>query len=127
MRNFIASLIAILIVLCVWIGFSVYSSGMSDSLQAQTAQLVTSSINKGDWISAEKDYQQLSAMWNEYRKAASVFLDSKDINEIDSTMDKAYLYMQAEDISNSSGEFSYLKDKFKFLHQNDTVTFANIF
>ena len=127
MRNFIVSLIAILIVLCVWTCFSIYSSGMSDKLQAQTAQLVTASINKGDWVSAEKEYRQLYGMWKQYRKAASVFLDSRDINEIDSTMDKAYLYMQAEDISNSSGEFSYLGDKFKFLHQNDTVTFANIF
>ncbi len=127
MRNFIVSLIAILIVLCVWTCFSIYSSGMSDKLQAQTSQLVSTSINKGDWVSAEKEYRQLHGMWKQYRKAASVFLDSRDINEIDSTMDKAYLYMQAEDISNSSGEFSYLGDKFKFLHQNDTVTFANIF
>ena len=127
MRNFIISLISILLVLCLWAGFSIYSSNMSESLQSQCQQLITASINKGDWASAEKDYNKLSEMWHDYRKTASVFLDSKDINEIDSTMDKAHLYMLAEDISNSSGEFSYLKDKFRFLHQNDTVTITNIF
>lgn len=127
MRNFIISLVSILLILCLWAGFSIYSAKMSDALQAQSQHLITSSINKGDWTSAESDYNKLRETWDEYRKAASVFLDSKDINEIDSTMDKAYLYMQAEDISNSSGEFSYLKDKFKFLHQNDSVSLANIF
>ena len=127
MRNFIISMISILIVLCLWTGFTIYSASKSQALQAQAQLLITSSINKGNWISAEKDYIKLTEMWHDYRKVASIFLDAKDINEIDSTMDKAYLYMQAKDISNSSGEFSYLKDKFRFLHQNDTVTFTNIF
>lgn len=127
MRNFIVSLIFITIVFCLWAGFSLYSSKMTDALQAQSQELIASSINKGDWDSAEEDYKQLSRMWHKYKKTASIFLDSKDINDIDSTMDKAYLYMKAEDISNSSGEFSYIKDKFKFLYTNDTLSFSNIF
>lgn len=127
MRNFIISLICLLVTLCSWTAFSVYSAKTTDVLQAQSHHLVYSSINNGDWTSAEKDYLRLSKTWNKYKSAAVFFLDSREINEIECTMDKAYLYMKAQDISNSSGEFSSLKDKFKFLHQNDSVTLSNIF
>jgi len=127
MRNFIISLVCLMIMLFSWTAFSIYSSKMTNTLQVQSHHLIYSSIEKGDWTSAYNDYNKLSETWHKYKKAAAIFLDSKDINEIDSTMDKAYLYMKAEDISNSSGEFSYLKDKFKFIHQNDSITFTNIF
>ena len=127
MRNFIISLVFLLIVVCVWAGFSVYSQKATDALQAQSQKLIAASIAKEDWDSAEADFRQLSKMWHKYRKTASIFLDSKDINEIDSTMDKAHLYMKAHDVSNSTGEFSYLKDKFRFLHHNDKVTLTNVF
>lgn len=127
MRNFIISLISLLIILCLWAGFSHYSSETTKILQGQAHKLIVSSINKEDWISAEKDYKQLLQTWNSYKKTASIFLDARDINEIDSTLDKAHLYMEAEDVSNSSGEFSYLKDKFKFLYTNDSISLSNIF
>lgn len=127
MRNFIVSMISLLIVISLWVGFSVYSGKMTDALQTQSQKLITSSISREDWASAETDYRQLSELWHRYKKTASIFLDAKDINEIDSTMDKAYLYMKAQDVSNSTGEFSYLKDKFQFLYQNDTLSFSNVF
>ena len=127
MRNFIISLICTLAVLAAWGGFHSYSAEMTDDLQAKSNELIFSSIEKEDWISAEEDYMELSQLWHRYRRPASVFLDARDINEIDSIMDKAYLYMKAEDVSNSSGEFCYLKDKFKALSESDTVSLANIF
>ena len=127
MRNFIVSMISLLIVISLWAGFSVYSGKMTEALQTQSQKLITSSISREDWASAEADYRQLSELWHRYKKTASIFLDAKDINEIDSTMDKAYLYMEAQDVSNSTGEFSYLKDKFRFLYQNDTLSLSNVF
>lgn len=127
MRNFLISLICLLIVLLLWTGFFMYSHKMSTLLQTQSDTLVYGAINKGDWESASADYATLLRTWHQYRITASLFLDAKDINEIDSTMDKAHLYMKAHDISNSSGEFSYLKDKFKFIHQNETPNLSNIF
>lgn len=127
MRNFIVALISLLIILSAWAVFSLYSEKLTSDLQEQSHKLITTSISNQDWVSAEVDYRQLSEMWQKYKRTASIFLDAKDINEIDSTMDKAYLYMQAKDVSNSTGEFSYLKDKFNFLYKNDTVSFANIF
>lgn len=127
MRNFMISLTCLLIVLCLWAGFAYYSGKTTGALQVQSDQLINSSIRNENWESAEDDYRQLSEMWHRYKRIASIFLDAKDINEIDSTMDKAHLYMEAKDISNSTGEFSYLKNKFRFLYQNDTVSLPNIF
>lgn len=126
MRNFIISLISLLIILCLWTGFSHYSSETTRELQTQTHKLIASIYNE-DWVPAEKDYRQLLQIWDNYKKTASIFLDGKDLNEIDSTLDKAHLYMEAEDVSNSSGEFSYLKDKFRFLYTNDSLSLSNIF
>lgn len=127
MRNFIVSLICLVIILCLWCGFSLYSKNTTNALQSQTQTLITDSINRQDWESAEREYVHLLKTWEQYKKYASIFLDSKDINEIDSTLDKAHLYMKAEDVSNSTGEFSYLRDKFSFLYKNDSLSFSNIF
>ena len=127
MRNFIISLICLLILIFTWIGFSFYSSNAIAMIQEQTDVLISDSIRAADWTSAETEYGKLCSMWNQYKKAGSIFLDTRDINEIDSVLEKAYFYMKAHDISNSSGEFSYLKDKFGFIHQNETITFSNIF
>ncbi len=127
MRNFIISTISLLVILCLWRGFSLYSYKTTHPRPVQAQELIVSSINKKDWDSAEENYRQLLQMWDKYKRKASLFLDSKDINEIDSTMGKAYLYMKAKDVSNSSGEFSYLKDKFKLLYTNDSILLSNIF
>ena len=127
MRNFIVSLISLLIVFCLWGAFSLYSEKATNELQIQSQQLINSSIKSENWALAEEDYGQLFKMWTRYKKFASLFLDAKDINEIDSTMDKAHLYMQAKDVSNSTGEFSYLRDKLGFLYTNDSVSLSNIF
>ena len=127
MRNFIVSLFSLLIILCLWGSFSLYSEKVTGDLQAQSQTLINTSISSEDWDSAETDYRQLSETWHKYKRTASFFLDAKDINEIDSTMDKAYLYMKAKDVSNSTAEFSYLKEKFRFMYQNDTLSLHNIF
>lgn len=126
MRNFLASLICLSIILSIWGVFTVYSGNMSEALQAQSEKLISGPVQENNWTSAENEYNKLNELWTSYKKHAAIFLDSKEINEIDCTLGKAHLYLKAEDVSNSTGEFSYLKDKFKALHKNDTVTFSNI-
>lgn len=127
MRNFVISLICLCVLLGIWGCFSVYSSRISEEMQLQSEVLIEEAIKQSDWNAAEEDFRKLSAMWDEYKIPASFFIDLKDINEIDCTLSKAHLYIEAEDISNSSGEISYLKDKFKLLHRNDSLLLTNIF
>ena len=48
------------------------------------------------------------------------------LNEVDSTICKAYYYIQMEDDSNASGEVSALQYQLMYLHENQKPTLANI-
>ncbi len=127
MRNFIISLICISVLLCSWTAFAIYSNKTLHDCQIISSKMINDSIPNEQWDAADKDFKQLIKVWNKYKPAAHFFLDSKDINEIDCTLKKAHLYMHAYDISNSTGEIAYVRDKFKMLYNNDSPTIFNIF
>jgi hypothetical protein len=117
----------IIIILIAWTGFTLFSSEITEDCTFYASTLATQTIPSGNWTYAEKQFDTLCKQWHRYKKIAYYFLDAKEINDIDGTLQKAHLYMQAHDISNASGEMVYLKNRIHNLHQNDTIMIRNIF
>ena len=61
------------------------------------------------------------------RKEGCFFLDTQTINEIDYSMAKSVKYVNAEDVSNASGELSAMLEQLTFLCSNDEVNWGNVF
>lgn len=74
----------------------------------------------------KKEFEEVSDQWDHYKKTAVCFLSTEALNEVDSTICKAYYYIQMEDDSNASGEVSALQYQLMYLHENQKPTLANI-
>lgn len=127
MRNFIISLICIMFVFSAWLGFSSFSSYCSQQCISHAGKLISVYISSEDWDGASSQMDLLMESWDDYKKVAYFFLDAREINEIESALNKTSLYIEAHDISNSNGEISYLTEKIRYLHQSDLLLLHNIF
>ena len=83
-------------------------------------------VTQNDWENAKKGFEEVSDQWDHYKKTAVCFLSTEALNEVDSTICKAYYYIQMEDDSNASGEVSALQYQLMYLHENQKPTLANI-
>ncbi len=126
MRNFLISAVCLALLIGVWGIFDFYSNGKIEGYQTQIDNTVISAVEAGRWDEAASAFSLFSDDWRGYRKAASFFLDTQDLNEADCTIEKTAYYIQAEDLSNASGELASLKDQLLFLHYNETLSAGNI-
>ena len=83
-------------------------------------------ITENDWENAKESFESISNNWDSYKKIAVYFLSTDALNEVDSTICKAYYYVQMEDDSNASGEVSSLQYQLRYLGENQKPTLANI-
>ena len=126
MRNFLISAVCLAVLIGTWSAFGFYSNGKIENYQSQLGDQVLSDMKAGHWDEAEFVFSYFSKDWHQYRKKASFFLDTQDLNDIDCTIEKTACYIQAEDLSNASGELANLKDQLFFLHYNEQIALGNI-
>ena len=65
--------------------------------------------------------------WQDYQDVALIFISSEELLEIDQCMAKAIKYVEAEDVSNSSGELNALAEQLDFLVAREKINLENIF
>lgn len=126
MKDLLISVCCMLLLVVPW---EVYSSYTSDTIH-QCADVIDAkllpAITEDDWDIAKDSFETISKDWDSYKKIAVYFLSTDALNEVDSTICKAYYYIQMEDDSNASGEVSALQYQLRYLHENQAPTLANI-
>ena len=126
MKDLLISICCMLLLLVPWEIYSSYTARTmhfcSDAIDAKVLPAVT----QNDWENAKKEFEEVSDQWDHYKKTAVYFLSTEALNEVDSTICKAYYYIQMEDDSNASGEVSALQYQIMYLHENQKPTLANI-
>lgn len=127
MRNFIISIVCLGILVGAWAVFGFYSNKTIDSYEQALENSIIKAVEAEQWEKAYTEFRNLSQDWHRYKKAAAFFLDTQAINDTDYSIAKAKYYIKAEDVSNSSGELASLKEQLVFLHQNESITWGNIF
>ena len=127
MKDLIAAICAVGILLCGWLLFAHASQEQIDTFTGQIRDDILPAVETEQWEDAFRKVQQLSEDWHQYKKGAVFFLDTHTINEIDYSMAKSVKYVKAEDVSNASGELSAMVEQLTFLCSNDKVNWGNIF
>lgn len=127
MRNFIISTVCLFTIIGIWSCFHIYSSTKTDYYKTQLDVITSEYVNEEKWPEAISSFNEIQADWNKYKHTAAFFLDSSELNHIDSTFKKIYFYISADDKSNSSGELAYLKGLFQSLHRNESLNMENVF
>ncbi len=127
MRNFIISIVCLGILVGAWAVFGFYSNHTIDRYEQALEDSIIKAVETEQWEKAYTEFRELSEDWHRYKKAAAFFLDTQAINDTDYSIAKAKYYIKAKDVSNSSGELACLKEQLVFLHQNESITWGNIF
>ena len=108
------------------VGDLLFLYSWDDALLQRCDRCKGPAVTQNDWENAKKGFEEVSDQWDHYKKTAVCFLSTEALNEVDSTICKAYYYIQMEDDSNASGEVSALQYQLMYLHENQKPTLANI-
>lgn len=127
MRDFIISLLCLGLLVGAWTVFDSYSDSKINGYKEELETKIIKTTESGDWDKALSDFDVFSHDWQQYKKSAAFFLDTQTINDIDYSIAKAKYYIKAEDVSNSSGELSCLKEQLNYLHYNESLAPGNVF
>ena len=126
MKDLIISICCMLLLVVPWEIYSAYTSNTIHESAAVIDAKLLPAITEDDWDAAKESFDDISESWDSYKKIAVYFLSTDALNEVDSTICKAYYYIQMEDDSNASGEVSSLQYQLRYLHENQKPTLANI-
>ncbi|HKM28345.1 MAG TPA: DUF4363 family protein [Anaerovoracaceae bacterium] len=125
MKSLIASSLILATLLGAWICFDIYSNNTLHDMTDKIDIIVTS-VEAENWKESYAKVNALNKDWHRYKKVASFFLNTQHINDADYGFAKSVKYVKAQDVSNGSGELANLKEQLKFLHDNESLTLANI-
>ncbi|QIB69614.1 DUF4363 family protein [Aminipila butyrica] len=127
MRSFLISLGCLLVLAGSWLVYTNYSDEKIHEFNDRIETVIIEEVKSDRWQQAEEHLDKLEDDWHQYKKVACLFFSTNELNDIDYSFAKSKYYIKAEDLSNSSGELSYLKEQMRFLHANQEITIANLF
>ena len=126
MKALTASVLSLALLMGCWGLFYCYSvQNLSDMINT-CDQVIMPAVEEENWKAAEEAFRLQNENWHRYRNAALFFLDTRDINDADSTFAKTLMYIKAEDLSNSSGELLSVREQLKYLRESERICLRNI-
>ncbi len=127
MRDLIVSVVIILVLIGGWLFFDSYSDNTVSSMADDIRRELIPSVESENWSESLAKAESIWDEWCEYKGKALLFLGSDELLEIDQCMAKALKYIQARDVSNSSGELNALAQQLDFLIAREKINAENIF
>lgn len=126
MRALVISIVAVVLLICIWFVFFDYSGDLIHSYINEIEDEIIPAIESGEWDKSYQLMKDLNKEWHKFKKVAILFLDTETINEIDYTLAKSVKYVKCKDDSNSTGELNSMIEQLTFLHKNDEMNVGNI-
>lgn len=127
MKKLLAAVLSVGLLIGAWLIFAHYSNAQIAGLTQFVEVSILPAVEASYWDASASMMEKLNEDWQSYRNRALFFLDTETINEIDCSMAKSIKYVQAEDVSNSSGELNAMYEQLTFLYTNEEVNWKNIF
>ena len=127
MRDLIVSVAIVAVLVVSWLFFDSYSDKTVSSVSATIRNEIIPAVEAEHWDLSRLMSVELWARWQDYQDVALIFISSEELLEIDQCMAKAIKYVEAEDVSNSSGELNALAEQLDFLVAREKINLENIF
>ena len=127
MRDLIVSVAIVAILVVSWLFFDSYSDKTVSSVSATIRNEIIPAVEAEHWDLSRLMSVELWDRWQDYQDVALIFISSEELLEIDQCMAKAIKYIEAEDVSNSSGELNALAEQLDFLVAREKINLENIF
>ncbi len=126
MRALIISTISLLLFISIWGIFDNYSKDTLKAMISSCENDIMPAIQQEDWDTASRNFTQQYQLWHDYRQKALYMLETDLLNKADEGFAKALMYIDAKDLSNSSGELLALQKHLTYIHQSESLTLRNI-
>lgn len=127
MRALAVSSICLAVLLAGWGVFHYISAEKTDEYISEIKEVIIPAVRAENWAAAKAGFDEFGRDWHRYKKTAAYFFDTAALNEVDYSVARAEEFIRAEDPSNSAGELAALREQFKFLHKNESISMGNIF
>ena len=127
MRDLIVSVAIVAVLVVSWLFFDSYSDKAVSSVSATIRNEIIPAVEAEHWDLSRLMSVELWDRWQDYQDVALIFISSEELLEIDQCMAKAIKYVEAEDVSNSSGELNALAEQLDFLVAREKINLENIF
>ena len=127
MRDLLVSAALLVLLIGGWLLFDSYSDAEAGAMTDAIRGDLIPAVEAQNWPEACERADSLAARWENYRGKALFFLNSEELLEIDQCLAKACKYINAEDVSNSSGELNALASQLDFLTAREKITWENVF
>jgi len=115
MKDFIITSLMLLLLFGSWLGFLYYSGQQIESLTYDIEDNILPAIESENWQKSSSLMQDFQARWKRFQKISLYFGSTGPLNEIDISVSRTIKYVQAEDLSNSSGELQAAKKQLSAL------------
>lgn len=127
MRALIIAFVCIALTISTWLLFLNHADESLHQMSAIVEKKVYTEVDKGQWQEAEKDFEQFTDKWHDHKDIYSLFLDHSIIAETDFSIARTKDYIKSKSTALSLAELSCIKEQLKLLHQNEMLSFDNVF
>jgi len=122
-------IIPIVILFLLVIGSSIFATSTltssSKNLERQVSQ-IEDSAKDGSWDKAKESLASVENDWSKTEKVWTVLLDHIEIDNIDTTISRLSMFIEAKDKSLTLGEAAALKQYVKHIPEKDSFKLKNI-
>lgn len=127
MRMFVISLCILLALVGLWVWFYYTSVEPVTNYYWESLSDLLDIIDNGDWETAKKDILLYYNEWDDVRSLWIYFLNQRDIDNIDSSIRRLYIFIKNEDKTLAQAELEHLIILFNVIDENESLTLENIF
>lgn len=127
MRSFFISLFCLLALVIASLLYNNYSNETINSFIDTIEYGVLVDVEAENWEQAQNQFDVFEENWHDYKKYAYFFFSTDKLNEADFSIARIKYYIKSNDVSNSSGELSCLKEQLKSINANEFLTLSNLF
>lgn len=127
MKNLMIAVLCLLILIVPWLIYDEYAGTTISKCTDIIDKTVLPAIEAEDWDTVDEGYSSILKYWDKFEKTSEYFLDTSAVNEADELINKTKYHIRMHDASNSAACSSELLHLLNYLHENEMVSFGNVF
>lgn len=127
MKMLIISLIFLLMMIGVWIWYHFTSIEPMTDYYNENLKDLSKVVEKEQWEKADEDIQTYLDKWEDVKKIWVYFIDQKDLDNIESSMNKVNVYIKNKEKVYAQAELEHMMVLFGIIKDNECLVIQNVF
>jgi hypothetical protein len=126
MRSLLIASAVVIVMIGGWLIFNSYSNNAVENLIDRIEDEIIPEIEAENWDNSKDLIDEFKSDWHKYKEPALLFLNTDELCEIDYSIARAEKYIDAKDVSNSTGELNSIAEEMRFIISKEHINVENI-